>query len=127
MKILLKDARILDPGSPFHKKRKNILIKNGIIASIGTKAPQADKVIESNNLHVSPGWFDMRANFNDPGFEHKEDLSVQIPNLEVFDKGNAQSFGKEIKERYQGMPLWKYALILALLFLLAEILLIRFL
>lgn len=56
-----------------------------------------------------------------------QDFSRKIPNLNVFDSSNAQSFGNEIKERYQGMPLWKYALILALIFLLAEILLIRFL
>lgn len=45
----------------------------------------------------------------------------------VFKSANAESFGTEIKERYLGTPLWKQALILALFFLLAEVLLIRFL
>ena len=76
MKILLKDARILDPGSSFHKKKKNILIRDGIITKIGGKTYQSDEIIESNNLIVSPGWFDLRSNFNDPGFEQKEDLST---------------------------------------------------
>ena len=40
---------------------------------------------------------------------------------------NIDSFSNEIKERYLGTPLWKWALGLALLFLLAEVLLIRFL
>ena len=35
----------------------------------------ADEVIESDNLHVSIGWFDFRANFCDPGNEHKEDFT----------------------------------------------------
>lgn len=39
---------------------------------------------------------------------------------------SAAAFGKEIKDRYLGTPLWKHALLLSLLFLLAEVLLIRF-
>ena len=45
----------------------------------------------------------------------------------IFDVQSQEAFSNEIKERYLGTPLWKYALILALFFLLAEILLIRFL
>jgi hypothetical protein len=48
-------------------------------------------------------------------------------NVSIFDSGSISTFGNEIKERYLGTPLWKYAVILALLFLLSEILLIRFL
>jgi hypothetical protein len=44
----------------------------------------------------------------------------------IFQTGSAETFSTEIKERYLGTPLWKQALILALLFLLAEVLLIRF-
>ena len=32
------------------------------------------KVIDCKGKMVSPGWFDFRSNFCDPGFEHKEDL-----------------------------------------------------
>lgn len=45
----------------------------------------------------------------------------------MFEGSSLESFSNEIKERYLGTPLWKYAIILALLFLLAEILFIRFL
>ncbi|HYF68364.1 MAG TPA: BatA domain-containing protein [Ohtaekwangia sp.] len=48
-------------------------------------------------------------------------------NITIFDSAKAGAFSNEIKERYLGTPLWKYALILALLFLAVEILLIRFL
>ncbi|MBS1559213.1 MAG: BatA domain-containing protein [Bacteroidetes bacterium] len=48
-------------------------------------------------------------------------------NISVFKAASAESFSHEIKERYLGTPLWKYAVILSLFFLLAEILLIRFL
>lgn len=74
MKILIKSAQILDPSSSWYKKKKNILIKDGVITSIGEKNYRADKVIERSGIKISIGWFDMRANFCDPGFEHKEDL-----------------------------------------------------
>ena len=48
-------------------------------------------------------------------------------NISLFGSAASESFSDEIKERYLGTPLWKYALILALIFLLAEVLLIRFL
>jgi hypothetical protein len=45
----------------------------------------------------------------------------------IFEANSEEAFSNEIKARYLGTPLWKYTLILALLFLLAEILMIRFL
>ncbi|MCE7863691.1 MAG: hypothetical protein DYG99_09135 [Bacteroidetes bacterium CHB5] len=45
----------------------------------------------------------------------------------VFDAESPEAFSIEIKARYLGTPLWKYALVLALVFLLVEVLLIRFL
>lgn len=47
--------------------------------------------------------------------------------ISIFESNSEEAFSNEIKARYLGKPLWKYALILALCFLLAEILLIRFL
>lgn len=47
--------------------------------------------------------------------------------ISIFEANSEAAFSNEIKARYLGKPLWKYALILALCFLLAEILLIRFL
>ncbi len=48
-------------------------------------------------------------------------------NISFFNSSSSSSFGTEIKERYLGTTLWKQALLLVLLFLLAEVLLIRFL
>ena len=47
--------------------------------------------------------------------------------VSVMAESTPSAFGNEIKARYLGTPLWKQALMLALLFLLAEILLLRFL
>jgi hypothetical protein len=48
-------------------------------------------------------------------------------NISLFDATSTETFSNEIKAKYLGKPLWKYAIILALFFILAEILLIRFL
>jgi len=48
-------------------------------------------------------------------------------NITIFEGASQESFRGDIKERYVGTPLWKQALLLALFFLLAEVLFIRFL
>lgn len=73
MSLLLKNALIFDPTSPFHGKSCDLLIEKGVISSFrGTKAK---KVVDLNGKMVTVGWFDLNSNFNDPGNEHKEDLS----------------------------------------------------
>lgn len=76
MKLLLRSARIVDPASPFNNSRKDIYIEHGIIKSIGEtiNADKDTKIIEHDNMHVSPGWFDLHCYLRDPGLEHKEDL-----------------------------------------------------
>jgi len=75
MSILIKSAQIIDSQSPHHLKKRNILIsERGLINYIGNELPDAKKTVTGKNLKVSPGWFDLRVNFNDPGLEYKEDL-----------------------------------------------------
>lgn len=50
-----------------------------------------------------------------------------LPNVKFYEGDNVTQFTKEIKEAHFGITLWEYALILALFFLLCEILLLRFL
>ena len=75
MNLLIKSAEILDVRSPHHKSQLDIHIVKGKIAKIGKDLKvEADQVVEGKDLKVSQGWLDMRAHFNDPGTEHKEDL-----------------------------------------------------
>jgi dihydroorotase len=77
MKILIKQATVVNAGSKFNKKKVDVLIENGIIAKV-SESPltvEADKIIESDGLHLSIGWADITANFADPGFEYKEDMA----------------------------------------------------
>ncbi len=76
MKILIKQAKIINSTSPFNGDTKDILIENGLIAAIKQSIddPEA-KEISGDDLHVSLGWTDLKADFCDPGFEHKETVS----------------------------------------------------
>ena len=77
MKILIKQACIVDPTSSFNGQITDIFIENGIIKQIGNKlSVSADKEINIEGLHISPGWMDIFSNFADPGHEFKETLET---------------------------------------------------
>lgn len=48
-------------------------------------------------------------------------------NVHIFEAEQADDFERNLKSNFQGTPLWRYLLVMAMLFLLTEILLIRFL
>ncbi|AQG82212.1 dihydroorotase [Spirosoma montaniterrae] len=77
MQLLIRAARVIDAASSFDGQTCDLLIENGLIRQIGTDliADEGVQVVAANNLHVSPGWIDMRASAQDPGFEQKEDLT----------------------------------------------------
>jgi len=77
MTFLIKAATILDPESPYHNKKADILIKNGIISDIDTQLPSSEEATEIvlDNLHISQGWFDSSVSFGEPGYEERETLS----------------------------------------------------
>ena len=72
---LLKNVRILDPSSPHHQEVLDVLLKEGKIATLGSNLQaEGAQLKEGKNLHLSPGWVELRANFNDPGNEDRETL-----------------------------------------------------
>jgi dihydroorotase len=76
MNILIKQTKIVDPNSSFHHQIKDILIQNGIIVKIedSISEPNAE-LIQAEQLHISPGFFDIGTNIGDPGFENREDFN----------------------------------------------------
>jgi hypothetical protein len=58
--------------------------------------------------------------------EEFKELLGNGDNVTIFKVGKQEAFSNEIKERYLGKPLWKYALMFAIFFIVAEVLLIRF-
>lgn len=76
MRLLIKSATIINSDGPYHLKTKDILIINNIIHSIeDCIEADVDKLIELENLHVSPGWFDSSVSFGEPGFEDRETIA----------------------------------------------------
>ena len=76
MKILIKQAKIIDSSSKHNNKICDILINNNKIEKIAKKI-QIDpdtKIYKNDNLHVSQGWLDMHVNFGQPGFEQRETI-----------------------------------------------------
>jgi dihydroorotase len=75
MRLLLKQVIIADPRSRYNGQKTDILIENGKIQQIGTVDETAGvEVVDVAGLHASPGWIDVFAHFNDPGYEYKETL-----------------------------------------------------
>jgi len=77
MNVLIKQATIVSPSSPFNGQVKDILIIDGVISKIdNTISDTSSDVITAKDLYVSIGWMDVFANFADPGFEYKETLET---------------------------------------------------
>ncbi len=79
MNLLIESVNILDPGSSFNGKTADVLVRNGKIAEIGYGLSFEDKkitVINGSGQYLVPGFFDLNANFGDPGFETKEDIET---------------------------------------------------
>ncbi len=101
-------------------------------------------ILDIPRFLLEPGFYALRLNGNtknilafnhsklesDPSLLSHEEIQQEFSrfeNAEVMDNPDAQSFSQNMKERYQGKQLWKYALVLSLIFLLIETLFIRFL
>jgi dihydroorotase len=77
MKIILRDAKIIDKKSAFHNTTSDILIVDGLIQKIGNSLPNSENAteIKRDNLHVSQGWFDSSVSLGEPGFEDRETIA----------------------------------------------------
>jgi len=76
MSVLIKQARIVCQGSPYHEQSKDILIEDGIITAIANEInTAATYVINDSGVCVSLGWADIFAHFADPGFEYRETIT----------------------------------------------------
>ncbi|WP_118976121.1 dihydroorotase [Taibaiella koreensis] len=75
MSLLIRNVYISDPLSEHNGRKTDILIRNGSIVSIGEGLEEkADTVLEGAQLHASPGWVDVLADYCDPGYEHRESV-----------------------------------------------------
>lgn len=76
MKIIIREAKIIDSKSPFHNQTLDILIVDGFIKKIGVDLANSENAeeVKLDNLHVSQGWFDSSVSFGEPGYEDRETI-----------------------------------------------------
>ena len=75
MKVLIKEAHIIAPGSVYHNQILDLKIKNGVIEKLGNDLAMDDcSEVKIPNLKVSIGWFDSSVSFGEPGFEDRETI-----------------------------------------------------
>ena len=75
MKVLFRNATIIDPSSSHHGKTRDLLIEDGIITQIAPVITGIEaQEIEGEDLHLSQGWVDLKAHLSDPGEEHKSTI-----------------------------------------------------
>lgn len=76
MKLLIKGARILDPGR--RDAVEDVWIDDGKVSGLGANLPAAsrsvDRIIDASGWIVTPGLIDMHVHFRQPGQEHKETI-----------------------------------------------------
>ncbi|SDW37536.1 dihydroorotase [Flavobacterium degerlachei] len=77
MKVIIREAKIIDSTSPFHNKTVDILIVDGLIEKIGDSIPNTENIeeVKRYNLHLSQGWFDSSVSLGEPGFEERETIT----------------------------------------------------
>lgn len=75
--ILISSVIVAFPGHPFYNKQADIWIEGGkitrIAANITTEGDQVT-IIDGGGQYIAPGFFDLNANFGEPGLETKEDV-----------------------------------------------------
>jgi len=78
MKLLLRSVLIVDPQSPWNGNVVDIELSNGKVTGIAKKIALQKGFTERDckGLSLSPGWFDLNADFAEPGEEWREDLST---------------------------------------------------
>ncbi len=73
MKLLIKDVKPI--GYPEAYEKIDVYIEEGFISDIGTINKLDVPTLKAGKFFISPGWFDLRALTNDPGYDHRDDLS----------------------------------------------------
>lgn len=76
MKIQINNAKIYDPQSSWNQQKVDLLLIDGVITEIGSGLQHTDALqVTAPNLCVAPGFIDLKTDFCDPGYEHKETIA----------------------------------------------------
>lgn len=79
MRILIKNARLVDPANNVDGQY-DLLIEEGRIAQVASAiqedAAGAERVIDASDKVVMPGFIDLHVHLREPGFEYKETVQT---------------------------------------------------
>src|SRR4051812_5987219 len=79
MAMLLRQAKVIDPSSPFHGQVVDLLFENGAIKTIAAKIDQSGvEEVSGEGLCISNGWVDVLADYREPGYEQKETIATGL-------------------------------------------------
>lgn len=73
MRYKLNHVEIVDPNSPWNRKKKDIIIANGIIRQ-AKPSDTFDIEIDAKNCCLLPALCETYASVGDPGYEYREDI-----------------------------------------------------
>ena len=77
--MLLRQAKVIDPSSPFHGQVVDLLFENGTLKNIAPNIDTAGaEVISGEGLCISKGWVDVLADYREPGYEQKETIATGL-------------------------------------------------
>src|SRR5262245_1595663 len=73
MDLLVKNGRVVDPAQQIDRVA-DVLIRDGIVRSIGSEARSDIPVFDATGLIVAPGFFDIHVHLREPGTEEAETI-----------------------------------------------------
>ena len=73
--LIIKDARVVDPGQQMDEVR-DVGICEGVFVPADTLTDA--EIISLPGKVIAPGFIDMHVHLRDPGFTHKEDIIIDI-------------------------------------------------
>ncbi len=75
MKLLIKQARVIDPANKLDAVR-DVFVEQGVIKAVSSHLSQdADTVIDATGKILMPGFIDLHVHLREPGREDKETVS----------------------------------------------------
>lgn len=75
--LLITSAKVAFPDSPFYNDEVDVLVEKGKIITIAPRIQIDSKkinIFDARGQYIVPGFFDLNANFGEPGLETKEDI-----------------------------------------------------
>lgn len=77
MKVIIRNAKVIDENSSFHNQTVCLKINNGTIEDIAKSIEKVNgyEEVTADGLHISQGWFDSSVSLGEPGFEDRETIA----------------------------------------------------